>query len=114
MSQQSPIFSKTYDFLLWTLNHTENYPKSERFRLAKRLEDSLFGFHECLLAATRPAQTRAALAQADLELDKARFYIRLSHARKLLDAKQYEYAVNALTEIGRLLGGWLKSLPSLP
>jgi hypothetical protein len=111
MQKQSPIFSKTYDFTLWALHHTENYPKSERFRLAKRLEDSLLNLYECLLAGTRPQKARAALFQADIELDKARLYIRMSHARKLLDAKQYEFAVNAMMEIGKLLGGWLRSLP---
>ncbi|MDX9993065.1 MAG: diversity-generating retroelement protein Avd [Anaerolineales bacterium] len=108
---QSPIFSKTYDFLLWVLNHTDSFPKIERFRLGKRLEDSVFAFHECILESTRPQKARALLAQADLELDKMRFYVRLSHARKLLDARQYEYAVDSMMEIGRLLGGWLKSLP---
>ena len=110
---QSPIFSKTYDFLLWILNHTENFPKSERFRLGKRLEDSAFAFYENLLEAARPQKTRTLLAQADFELDRLRLYVRLSHARRLLDGKQYEFAVNSMTEIGRLLGGWLKSLSNL-
>jgi len=35
-------FSQTYDFMLWLLHHTEKIPKSERFRLARRLEDTAF------------------------------------------------------------------------
>lgn len=110
---QSPIFSKTYDFLLWLLQHTENFPKSERFRLGKRLEDAIFFFYEYLLAATRSKKAASALQQADLELDKLRLYVRLGHARKLLDNRQYEYAVNSLMEIGKLLGGWIKSIPTI-
>ena len=110
--QQSPIFSKTYDFILWLLNHTEKFSKSERFRMARRLEDAAFAFYELLIKATRTKRKRAVLLDADLELDKLRLYVRLSHARGLTSQKQYQFAASQLVEIGKLLGGWLKSLKS--
>ncbi|GAB4492353.1 MAG: hypothetical protein OHK0031_15380 [Anaerolineales bacterium] len=109
--KQSPIFSKTYDFVRWALGRTEKFPKNERFRLAKRLDDASLRFYELLLEATRPGRASSCLAQADLELDKIRLYARLCRASALLDAGQYEFAVLTLTEIGKLLGGWMKSLP---
>ena len=108
--RQSPIFSKTYDLLLWLLNHTERFPKSERFRLARRIEDSAFRFYDLLAQAARSPKTGILLAEADLELERLRLYIRLSHARHLTSPDQYHFAAERLTEIGRLLGGWLKSL----
>lgn len=63
---QSPIFSKTYDFILWLLHHTEKFPKSERFRMARRLEDTAFDFYELLIKATRTNRPRAVLLDADL------------------------------------------------
>lgn len=107
---QSPIFAKTYDFILWLLAHTEKFPKSERFRLARRIEDSAFIFYETLLQATRTHSAQRVLLDADLELDRLRLYIRLSHGRGLLLDNQYRYAAEQLVEIGKLLGGWLKSL----
>jgi four helix bundle protein len=109
--RQSPIFSKTSDFILWLLDHTEKFPKSERFRLAKRIEDSAFSFYELLIQAARSSQKRRVLIQADLELEKLRLYVRLSQSRKLTNPRQYRHAAGMLVEIGRLLGGWLKSLP---
>ena len=110
---QSPIFSKTYDFLLWLLNHTEKYPKSERFRMAQRLEDAAFEFYEHLIEAAHVhRRKRQILWQADLVLDKLRLYWRLAHGRRLASAKQYHYGAAQLTEIGNLLGGWIQSLPS--
>lgn len=106
--RQSPIFTKTYDFILWLLEHTEKFPKSERFRLARRLEDSAFTFYEMLIRAARSKQKRTVLLQADLELDKLRLYVRMAQARQLTNSRQYRYAAEALIEIGRLLGGWLK------
>lgn len=109
--KESPIFSKTYDFILWLLNHTEKFPKSERFRMARRLEDAVFAFYELLIEATRSGRRQQEkLWQADLALDKLRLYVRLSHARKLITFDQYHYASAQLIEVGRLLGGWLQSL----
>lgn len=113
--KQSPIFVKTYDLLLWLLGRTARFPKNERFRLAKRLEESAFAFYDLLLQAGRlPAgqigEKKRLLMQADLELDRLRFTVRLCQDLKLLSFRQYEYCAERLVEIGRLLGGWLKSL----
>lgn len=54
--KQSPIFSKTYDFLRWLLLHTEKFPKSERFRLARRLEDTCFEFYELLIQSAHASR----------------------------------------------------------
>ena len=110
-SGTSPIFSKSYDLLLWLLNHTDKFPKNERFRLARRLEDAAFEFYELLMHAARGVKRKQALLlEADLVLDRLRLYVRLSHARGLTNDRQYEYAANALVEIGKLLGGWLIGL----
>lgn len=107
---QSPIFAKTSNFLLWMMNHTENFPKSERFRLGKRIEDSAFDFYEELIRAVKMSEKRRILLQADLELDKLRLYLRLAHQRTLTNHSQYLFAAESLTEIGKLLGGWLKAV----
>lgn len=110
--KQSPIFTRTSDFILWLLNHTGKFPKSERFRMAKRLEDSVFSFYELLIEATRSTKRkRWLLIRADVELEKLRIFIRLSQQRKLTSLSQYRFASGALLEIGKLLGGWLKTLP---
>ena len=110
--KQSPIFTRTSDFLLWLMEHTENFPKSERFRMGKRLEDCAFQFYELLILATRSAKRkRQLLLEADVELEKLRLYMRMSQRRKLTNLPQYHFAANALIEIGKLLGGWLKTIP---
>lgn len=108
-AQSSPIFSRSYDFLLWLLQHTEKYPKSERFRMAKRLEDGAFLFHETLMEATKASDCDKKLKSADIILVKLKLYLRLAHDRKLLSLNQYEHASRMLVEIGKLLGGWLQS-----
>lgn len=111
MTQQSPIFVKTESFMLWLLDHTARFPRHERFRLARRIDDAMFAFHECLIrAASRPETARADLAQADVELIKLRAYLRLALERKYTSPTQFGYAAQQTAELGRLLGGWLKTL----
>jgi hypothetical protein len=109
---QSPIFVKTEAFMLWLLQHTAKFPKHERFRLAKRIDDALLDFHACLLCAAKLADIQSTLQQADVELDKLRTYLRLSLELKYTSESQYQYAAECVTGIGKLLGGWIKKASS--
>jgi hypothetical protein len=106
MSQQSPIFVKTEVFMLWLFNHTTKFPKHERFRLAKRLDDSVFGFHEAILRAAQG--DKLYLREAEIQLNQCRAYLRLALGSKYTTPKQHEYAAGHTTELGKLLGGWMK------
>lgn len=112
---ESPVFTKTYDLLLWLSGRVSQFPKEHRFRLARRIEDAAFGFHERLLLAARASSSKTEmrlLLEADLELDKLRFYVRMAAEPelKLLTLRQYEHASRLIVEVGKLLGGWIKKV----
>ena len=48
------------------------------------------------------------LRKADAELDMLRTYIRFAVELKYTTPDQYKYIAEQTTEIGRLLGGWMK------
>lgn len=104
---QSPIFVKTYDFLLWLIPLTLKFPKSQRFLLAERLSRLALDFYDCILEAVieKDLQDRR-LHEADILLTKLRLYVRLSHDLRCISMGQFEHAVRRLDELGRLLGGW--------
>ncbi len=106
---QSPIFIKTYDFLLWLIPVTLKFPRSQRFLLAERLGKQALDFYDLILdAVIEPAQQAEQLKAADKLLTKIRLYIRLSYDLQCLSQGQFEYAARRLDEIGRLIGGWQK------
>ena len=109
--KESPIFTKTYDFLLWLLPVTTKFPREYRFLLTKAVQETALRFQERLIEASvgRGKTTTRALAQADVELVKLRHYLRLCFDLKLLRDNQYQHASRSVAEIGRLLGGWRKS-----
>lgn len=107
--KQSPIFVKHYDLMLWLIPRTLTFPKSQRGVLARQIQTELFRIYELLVRASTHDLPRPILAEADQGLTRLRTYLRLSRDLKLLSIGQYEHASRLVAEVGRLLGGWIKS-----
>lgn len=107
--KESPIFSKSYDFLRWVIPLTVKFPRQHRFVIAQRLQTLAFSFHDQLLDAAAARDRKEGLGEADRTLAKLRVTLRLAGDMKILGVRQYAHAARTLDEIGRLLGGWLKS-----
>jgi len=104
---QSPLFVKTYDFILWLIPLTLKFPKSQRFLLAERLSGMALDFYDLIIAAVQQPQVQMQkLDEADRLLSKIRLYVRLSHDLGCLSLGQFEYAARKIDELGRLMGGW--------
>jgi hypothetical protein len=108
--KESPIFTRTYDLLRWLIPATVKLPRQHRFVLAETIQRVAFQFQEEILEAGHRARPVAELARADLTLAKLKLYLRLCHDLDLFSHGQYEHVALMVTEIGRLLGGWRKSL----
>jgi hypothetical protein len=108
--KQSPIFVKSYDLMAWLIPRTLAFPKSQRGVLARQVQAQLFAFYEALVDAGLSEAPLPHLRRADASLTKLRTYLRLSRDLQLLSLRQYGYASQQVAEVGRLLGGWLKSL----
>jgi hypothetical protein len=106
--KQSPIFSKTYDFVAWLIPLTIRFPRQQRFVMAGAVQREALHFQELLIEAAHARQPQEALIAADAELDKLRTHLRLSRDLQLMSMGQYEHAARMLVEVGRLLGGWQK------
>jgi hypothetical protein len=105
--RESPIFVRTYDWLRWLLPLTLQFPKSQRFLMAQRLQDKSLRFYDHLVAAGRRVDVAENLQKADVLLEQIRLNVRLCRDMDLIRPRQYEHAARLLDEIGRLLGGWL-------
>ena len=109
--KESPIFAKTYDFTKWLLEHTVKFPKSQRFVMAKRIEEAILNFYDSILFAVKEEkEKKAVLTNASFELERLKHYLRLCKDLNVLSIKQYEYSSKEIVEIGKLLGGWMKKV----
>lgn len=105
--RESPIFVRSYDWLRWIMPVTMQFPRSQRFVMAQRLQQKSLAFHDHLVAAGRRQDVSYHLAEADVLLEQLRLNTRLCRDLTLLGPRQYEHAARLLDEIGRLLGGWI-------
>jgi four helix bundle protein len=114
MPEEMVIFTRTYDFISWLLPLAEKFPRSQRFVITQRLQNAALNFQESIIEANslRGALRAEKLRVADTELRKVRLYLRLCEKWKWMNAGQYHHVSRMISEIGKLLGGWLKSSPA--
>jgi hypothetical protein len=103
------VITKTYDLILWSCRHTGKFPRNHRFVLGERIERNLYDLLETLIRAKYNRQRQPLLEQANLSLEILRFQMRLAKDLQCLRVESYGFASKAIDEIGRLVGGWLKS-----
>jgi hypothetical protein len=105
------IFTCTFDFLTWLLPMTNHFPRTHRHTVTRRLLDAAFDLREHLeMANLRKGRARLAqLRLADEALAKVRVHVRLAMRWSWISQGQYRHAAGMIAEIGRLLGGWIKS-----
>jgi hypothetical protein len=104
-----PALEKAYRFLLWVVPALEKFPRSQRFLLGDRIETTALTVLEKLVDATYSRQVEPTLREVNLALERLRFLFRLSKDLHYLDLKRYEYVAREIDEIGRLVGGWLRT-----
>src|SRR5690606_25012877 len=65
--KQSPIFSKTYDFVTSLIPLTIKFPRSQRFVMAATLQREAIRFQELLIEAAHRSAKTDLLSSADAE-----------------------------------------------
>jgi len=113
MSKESPIFTQTYDLLRWLLPLAGQLPRQHRSGLARRLPDVAFELQRLLIQAAKAEDSAVELRTADATLAELRTLLRLARDLNAISFGQYEEGVRRSSEIGRLLGGWLRRIEGL-
>lgn len=86
------------------------FPRSERHVLSQEIRQTMWSLLRLIIICNRRYHKKTTLQDLDGELDLLRSQIRLAQELKFLAFKQYEVWSRLLDEIGRMIGGWLKSL----
>ena len=109
---ESPLFVRTYDFLLWLIPQIQKFPRVYRFTLSERIQRLALDFQDALVAAgkSKGGARRENLYDADIQLEQLRVWLRYARDQKLITLKQYEHSIRQLKEVGNLLGAWLKQV----
>lgn len=106
-----PIFKKSYELYKSFCAFRVSVPKQERYTIWLRCENTMLDVVEGLLHATqtRKSEKVPILEKVSLKLNLLRVFVRLAKDTKAIDTKRYVAYEADIDEIGRMLGGWLKS-----
>ena len=108
----APIVQKVYDLYRALYPVIEKMPKRDKYTLGERISVSTLVVLECLIAASYAARDKklALLQQTTIKLDVLKMLLRLAEEVKAIPTKAYLTLTEQLTEIGRMLGGWIRSI----
>lgn len=108
-----PIYTTLCELVGWTLNRSADIPKSHRFTFGQRLDNLTI---DALLIVVRAlhvdrARKRSLLQELNLVLEQLRVLWRLVHDQRWISQQQLLFVIGRIDEVGRMTGGWLKTLP---
>ena len=107
-----PIFAKAYDLYKILSSWRNGIEKTARHTLWQKSEETCLSLIESLLLAGQRSKEKKApaLERASVQLNLLRVLLRLARDTKVIDLKKYVAAQQIIDEIGRMLGGWIKSV----
>ena len=109
-TRELQVIQRAYDLILWEVPLITRFPVPYRAVLGDRMQTTLYTVLEKLLEARYARQARPRLlGEVNLELEKARYHVRLARDLKLWDGKRQEHGARLIDEVGRQVGGWLAS-----
>lgn len=109
-----PIIKNTYDLYKQLHIIRNKIPKQDRYSVFLKTEEHLLKVFECILNASQlgKSEKMPSLREASSNLNLLKFFVRLMKDVKTIDNKSYILIEAQVNEIGRMLGGWIKSTQS--
>jgi hypothetical protein len=99
-----------YDLLLWLLPKAEKFARSYRFTVGDRMVNLGLDLLILLVEAAYSAEKVDLLSRASRKANGLRYLLRLAKDLRLLTLDAYGFAAERLGEVGRMIGGWRKSV----
>ena len=96
--------------LIWLIPLLDNFPRNRRFTLGERLESGMLEILELLVEAAYIINKRELLNRANRRLAVVRHLWRMAYELQTIQAKRYEHGAKLLEQLGKQVGGWLKSV----
>jgi hypothetical protein len=110
MQNQTPqAVQSAHDLLVWLIPQLDKLSRARRFALGERLEAGVLAVLERLVEAAYTRDKEQALQQANLRLDIVRHLWRAAHELQLIPTRRYEHGARLFDDLGKQIGGWLKS-----
>lgn len=111
IQDEAPILKLTVDLYREFYEYLKTFPKKDQYLLGKRCEEHILLFMELILFAIALDKLRKLkiLEEANSKFDVLKVLFRMARELKLLDNKRYLSLEAKAQDIGKQLGGWIRS-----
>ena len=111
MQNETPIVLKTYDLYKTIHVVIRLFSREEKYTLGEKIKDAIMEMLQLFIEAEySPKNSKVALLEkASVKLDFLKLLIRMSYDLRLINEKKYLAVEAQLQEIGKMLGGWIRS-----
>ena len=104
------IQQKVYDLMLYAYPILDNFPKSQKFSMVQDIKKSMDSILKLVIEANKKKSKLTTLQKLDIELAALRVYVRLAFDLGYFKgANNYMTFSQKITEVGNMLGGWIKA-----
>lgn len=112
MEQKNTILVQTYEFLKMMIGVLSHFPHNQKPLLADRIQNQVSDVLELFIEAYygSGSDKKSRLLQVNVKLEKLRYYVRLCYELGYYNSTKYGAIMEKIQEIGRMNGGWIKSL----
>lgn len=111
-NNEIPLVKKLYELYKTFYKYSALFPKKDRYALGVKCEMHIIATLELILetvSASR-AEKMVLIKKANVKFDALKLFIRLLKDIAVIDAKKYIELEKQIQEIGRMIGGWQRSL----
>jgi len=108
----TPIILKTYELYKLFYQYLELFPKKDKYVLGAKCEEYIGTILEILLeAGYLPREEKLPfIKKANNKFEILKIFVRMLKDLNVIDQKKYLTLQAIIQEIGKMFGGWLKSL----
>ncbi|HCJ7273454.1 TPA: diversity-generating retroelement protein Avd [Vibrio cholerae] len=104
------IEEKCREMLLYGYQAIKQFPKHEKHVLGAEIRLSMLQLQRLVVTAFKRYHKKTTLTDLDIELAILKRQVRLAKDLRYIDIKKYQVWIEQLVEIGKMIGGWIKSV----
>ena len=113
-TEEFKILQKVTDLMIYSYPILDSFPKSVRFSFAQSIRNCLDQLLELTIEEEKRYIKKTTIQNMDLVNEKLKRYIQIAYELRYIDKHRYAVWSAKMVEIGKMIGGLLKSVSNRP